>query len=149
MIDSPHQIQTQIAVPNTMLQKCVNYASIRYGVNPIVIKAIIDVEGGKIGTLSRNSNGSYDMGVMQINTIHLKAIKNKYPGVGPRELTYKPCINIAIGTWLLKQRIDEAPSYWVGVASYHSKTPKYRNIYLRKLYVSIKKLLAVRERRMV
>lgn len=144
MIDLPPQTLMERAIDPGMLNKCIDFASEKFGVNRIVIRAIVNVEGGKIGTISKNSNGSYDLGVMQINTIHLKDIKKKYPKIGWRELTYNPCINIAIGTSILSQRISGSSNYWLGVASYHSKTPKYRNRYLAKVKSAVADLVARR-----
>ncbi|MBP4081536.1 lytic transglycosylase domain-containing protein [Aeromonas sp. MrichA-1] len=144
MIDLPPNALIERAVEPEMLSKCIDFASKRFDVNKIVIRAIVNVEGGKIGTISRNSNGSYDLGVMQINTIHLKDIRKKYPRVGWRELAFNPCINIAVGTSILSERISESPNYWLGVGSYHSKTPKYRNRYLGKVKKAVATLIAGR-----
>lgn len=144
MIDLPPQALIERAVEPDLMSKCIAYASKNFGVNSIVIRAIVNVEGGKIGTISKNSNGSFDLGVMQINTIHLKDIKKKYPNVGWRELTFKPCVNIFVGTSILKDRMSESSSYWNGVGSYHSKTPKYRNKYLIKVKAAVANLIAKR-----
>jgi soluble lytic murein transglycosylase-like protein len=82
------------------------------------------------------------MGIMQINTIHLPDINRSFPGKGWRDVAFSPCINIGIGTWILAQRMSETSNYWEGVGNYHSKTPKYRTIYLKKVYKAYKRLLA-------
>ena len=143
MFELPPDLPPERAVSTQVLEKCVSYSSRFFKINPLVIKSLIKVEGGKIGTMSRNSNGTYDMGIMQINTIHLPAIKKKYPSVSWREVAYSPCVNIGVGSWILKQRLDEVDkdSYWKGVGNYHSKTAKYRKRYLKKLFPIYEKLL--------
>lgn len=143
MFELPPNLPPQQEVSPRTIEKCVNYSARHFKLNPLVIKSIIKVEGGKIGTMSRNSNGTYDMGIMQINTIHLPDIKKKYPQVSWREVAYSPCVNIGIGSWILSQRLREVDSdrYWIGVGNYHSKTKKYRDRYLKKLYPIYKKLL--------
>ena len=133
MLDIPIDLPPMVDLTPGLLDTCVLYASKKFEVNTLVIRSIVEVEGGKIGTVSKNSNGTYDLGVMQINTIHLKDIARKYPGVGWQELAYKPCINIAVATWILKKRISETDDYWRGVGNYHSKTRKYHDIYLSKI----------------
>lgn len=113
---------------------CVLTAAKHFSIHPDVIQAILKVEGGKVGTVSRNTNGSYDLGPMQINSIHLKNIKKHFPNVTWRELAYKPCVNIGVGTWILYNRLQETPNFWKGVGNYHSKTDKHRRTYLRKVY---------------
>lgn len=142
MIDLPENLSLPSEVPRGVVERCVVDASRYLHLDPFIVMAIIKVEGGKVGTLSKNSNGSYDMGVMQINTIHLGDIEQKHPGITWRDATYRPCINIALGTSLLKQRIDEVKGdVWRGVGNYHSKTPKYHNRYKEKVKKEYAKLL--------
>lgn len=116
-----------------VVEMCVRQASKVFKINPLVIMSIIKVEGGKVGTLSKNKNGTYDMGIMQINTIHLDEIRKKYPRIGWKELTYNPCVNIGVGTSILHKRMSETNDYWRGVGNYHSKTPRFRDAYLAKV----------------
>lgn len=131
----------EIPVDMTTLNQCVSKASTAYGIHPIIIKSLIAVEGGQIGTKSRNTNGSFDMGVMQINTIHTPDIQKKL-GFTNAELISDPCKNIMAGTWILWQRIQESPKkIWVAVGNYHSKTPWYRHNYLKKVEEAYSRLL--------
>lgn len=133
MADIPVDMQT--------LDTCVAQASSKYGVHPMVIKTIISVEGGRIGTYSRNSNGTHDMGVMQINTIHEPEIR-KALGFTARDLVVDPCKNIMAGTWILWQRMQEVPGkVWLAVGNYHSKTPKHRQRYLKKIELAFNTLV--------
>nr|WP_229650316.1 lytic transglycosylase domain-containing protein [Vibrio splendidus]MCC4882976.1 lytic transglycosylase domain-containing protein [Vibrio splendidus] len=136
MFELPPNLPPPKEVSESVIERCVSYSANHFDINKNVIKSIVLVEGGKAGTMSRNSNGTYDMGIMQINTIHLPDIKKKYPTVTWKDVAYDPCINIGIGSWILSQRLKEASSYWVGVGNYHSKTPKFRNRYLKKIYAA-------------
>ncbi|MEZ9709270.1 lytic transglycosylase domain-containing protein [Vibrio breoganii] len=129
----PADLPPEQPVNYTLVEQCVNRAARHFQIHPYVIKAIIKVEGGKRGTMSRNSNKTYDMGLMQINTIHLPDIQKQYPNLQWQRIAFSECTNIAIGTWILSQRIAEAKSLWDGVGHYHSKTPKYKQIYLGKI----------------
>ena len=133
----------EVPVDMTTLNQCVTQASQTFNIHPIIIKSLISVEGGQVGTLSRNSNGSHDMGVMQINTIHEPEIKAKF-GYSAKDLITDPCKNIMAGTWILWQRIQESPKMlWVAVGNYHSKTPWYRHNYLKKVEQAYSRLLPV------
>lgn len=141
MLDIPADLPRPISPDPKIIESCISASSNHFKIHPSVIKAIISVEGGKIGTMSKNSNDTYDMGIMQINTIHLPEIGRKFPSIGWREIAYKPCINIGLGTWILSKRIKEAGRLWRGVGNYHSKTPKYRKAYLKKIYKAYKKIV--------
>lgn len=141
MIDLPPNLPPPVDVSQQLVYQCAEYAGKHYDVSPYIVMAVIDIEGGKAGTISKNTNGSYDLGVMQINTINLKEIKKTFPRIDWRVLAYEPCVNIGIGTWLLSKRISEANNLWTGVGNYHSKTPKYHQRYLSKVYVAYKGVL--------
>lgn len=122
-----------------VIEQCVAKAAGHFGVHPLVIYAIIDVEGGKAGTVSKNTNGSYDLGIMQINTIHMPEVYSEF-GLKWQHVAYHPCINIGIGTWLLSRRIKEADGdLWKGVGNYHSKTPKYHKAYMKRVTAAYKR----------
>lgn len=131
---SLHDLPQPYAASPEVIDFCVQTAARHFKINPEVIHALLRVEGGKIGTISRNKNGSYDLGPMQLNTIHLPDIKEHFPQVTWRDIAYKPCVNIGMGTWILYNRLQETPNFWKGVGNYHSKTDKHRRTYLKKVY---------------
>lgn len=141
MIELPPDIPPPSTAPTEIVEKCVRFNSEYFHVPELAIKAILDVEGGRMCTVSKNSNGSYDLGLMQINTINLPYIQEQYPDITAEDIACKPCLNITAGTWLLSQRIREENDVWKGIGHYHSRTPKYRDRYLKKISRSIKKLV--------
>lgn len=128
MLDLPPVIPADYPAPAALIETCTAHAADHFNIPVLVVRAIAKVEGGKIGTVSRNTNGSVDLGIMQINSIHLPMLEKKF-GVTWRDLAYKPCVNIGIGTWILAKEIKEAPDFWTGVGNYHSRTPKFHNRY--------------------
>lgn len=65
----------------------------------------------------KNSNGSEDIGLMQINSSHFGTLK-KY-GIGRDDLL-DPCTNIRVGAWLLWENIVRFGLNWKAVGAYHS-----------------------------
>jgi len=122
--------------PMTMMQLnyCVTAAARSYeGVSPLMLKTVVAVEGGQIGTVRKNKDGSFDLGPMQINTINLPDIA-KATGFTARDLLLDGCKNIKAGAWLLSRHLkDTDGSYWLAMGNYHSKTPSLRLTYLRKI----------------
>lgn len=130
-----------IPVPEPVMNKCIGIAAQTYNIEPTVLRALQAQEGGKIGTISRNDNGSFDLGPMQINTINLPEIKRAFPFLSWRHIVYEPCINIMIGAWFLRKKIDNRNgNVWEGVGDYHSRTPAKRIIYLRSFLAHYSKM---------
>ncbi len=84
------------------------------------------VEGGRNGMANKNTNGSFDYGVSQINSAWLP--KTKEVGVGPQELQNDACKNIWTAGWIIRRCLNKFNnSFWHGVGCYHTgenpKTP--------------------------
>ena len=114
---------------------CMARSAAAYKLPLVLLQAIAKTEGGTTGTVSRNKNGSVDMGVMQVNSIHLQSAPHRFlaRGVTAQQLINDDCINIAAGASILRYEIDRAPDFWTGVARYHSRTPQFASIYLAKV----------------
>lgn len=112
--------------------ECIVTAAGYYRVPPEIVATLLMVEGGRVGRTSANTNDTADMGPMQINTIHVPKFERM--GVPKEALINNACVNIAAGTYILHNRLEETPrDPWRGVGNYHSKTPKYHRIYMRKV----------------
>jgi|GEM_PF-2249004 len=111
--------------------ECINHAATTYHVPATMIVAILKAEGGKNGAASKNKDGSYDYGPMQINSCHLEKIA-RY-GITKEDLQYKPCVNVAVGAWILAQSIASGKNLWNGVGNYHSHTDNFNQKYQQKI----------------
>lgn len=71
----------------------------RQKIDPWMIYSIAKVEsGGNPMAINKNRNGTYDIGIMQINTVHLPTLA-KY-GISKNDL-WNPETNIHVGAWVL------------------------------------------------
>ena len=132
-----------VPVPEPIIEKCSALSSSVFNVPQIAVKVLVKTEGGRIGTIMRNDNGTFDLGVMQINTSNLSRIQAVYPYVTWRHIAFDPCINIMVGTWFLSEKIkDRDGDVWEGIGDYHSRTPVYHARYLKKAKTAYKKILA-------
>jgi len=127
--------------------RCLLDASKRFRVPASLIQAIMDVEGGTQGKVSHNTNGSYDIGPMQINSIWLPDVEKR--GGSLQLLLYHSCANIHFGTWLLSRELDgvdpqriDIRSFWRAVGNYHSHTPERNASYSQKVWLAWRKRLA-------
>ncbi|EHJ2437158.1 TPA: lytic transglycosylase domain-containing protein [Salmonella enterica subsp. enterica serovar Bahrenfeld] len=126
------------------IQDCVHDSAQRYHLPEKLILAVINVEGGRNGLVSHNENGTVDLGIMQINSIHINELKGT--GIKYNDILYKACTNIDVGTWLLRKKFSEKKDYresdnwWQAVGNYHSKTPKFNHLYQTKVWAQVLKL---------
>jgi len=107
--------------------ECINRAAIVYNVPATLIISVLTVEGGEVGMASRNKNGTYDYGPMQINTIWLEKIKPY--GYTREKIQYDACANVMVGAWILSKNIADSADLWRGVGGYHSYTPHLNHAY--------------------
>lgn len=104
-------------------QRCVPAAAAFHGVNPFVLEAVLRVESGlKPDTVTRNSNGSVDVGMGGINSIHFQELARH--GVMPQHLL-DACVATYVAAWHLRRVQDRHGNTWEGIARYHSATPVY------------------------
>ncbi|MFA5593025.1 MAG: lytic transglycosylase domain-containing protein [Micavibrio sp.] len=116
-----------------ILAACLMLAAQTYSVPPAVLVGIHQVEGGAVGqAVGPNSNGSYDLGPMQINTLWIPQLAEKW-GVSEntayRWVRDDPCTNMGVSAWILRTHMNETGSLARAIAHYHSRTPKYGHPY--------------------
>jgi hypothetical protein len=104
-----------------------------YHLPPRVLPSIQVVESGRPGTISRNFNGSADLGVMQVNTSWVPYLSRSWhmtPGTVAGRLIEDPCFNIVSAGAIMRIYLDEARGDVVrAVGYYHSHTPERATMY--------------------
>ena len=77
---------------------------------PRVLPSIAAVEGGRVGLVSHNNDGSDDLGVMQVNTRWLPAIAGAtHAGTATvrTRLLADPCFNISAAGAILRTYLNQ------------------------------------------
>jgi hypothetical protein len=112
---------------------CMLAVSQFYHLPPRVLPSIQVVEAGHPGTVSRNFNGTADLGVMQVNTRWVTEIARAWhmtPRVVVERLISDPCFNIAAAGAIMRIYLDESHGNVVqAVGYYHSHTPELASWY--------------------
>lgn len=118
--------------PTLASASCFDAAGARYGVSPLLLKAIQKTENaaGDPSLVRENKNGTKDYGLMQINTVWMGQL-SKY-GVRSEHLL-DPCINVMVGAWILSNHIARHGLNWESVGRYHSSTQFRRDAYAEKV----------------
>jgi soluble lytic murein transglycosylase-like protein len=104
---------------------CFDEAGIQYGINPQILRAIAKVESNyNPRAINWNTNGSYDFGVMQINSIWAPTLgMERWNALGDI------CTNIKTGAMILASCMEKYGYSWEAVGCYNSQTPHKRNRY--------------------
>ena len=110
-----------LAVVPTWALACWNEAAQRYGVPAELLYAIARVESNLNPQAVNRSHiqrtGSYDIGLMQINSGHLRSLA-RY-GIRESDL-YEPCTNLHVGAWLLADSFSRKGVSWDSVGAYNA-----------------------------
>lgn len=111
-----------------------------YHLPPRVLPSIQAVEGGYVGAQHANTDGTVDLGVMQINTRWLRPLSVAVgkithspmpPATVYRRLIADPCFNIAAAGLILQAEYVWAGHDWqAAVGNYHSHTAQLHTAYL-------------------
>lgn len=124
------------------LASCLMLAAYNYQVPAAVLVGIYKVEGGKVGQEVRNTNGSFDLGPMQINTIWMKELSG-YWGVpestAKRLVRDDACTNMGVAAWILRRHLQETGSLATAIAHYHSRTAFRGHNYRKKVITAMQK----------
>jgi soluble lytic murein transglycosylase-like protein len=95
-----------------IIPDCLPDIATYYQVPQLLVQSIMIIEGGKVGDkIGPNRNKTYDLGVMQINTIWEKELNKKFR-IDEHALIWNECTNIAVGTWILASRYVEFNNDW-------------------------------------
>lgn len=98
---------------------CLIETANRYRVSPILIDAIIKTESDHNPlAININTNGSEDVGLMQIN------LATWLPTIAQqgydRNSLFDPCTNITVGSWVLAQEVQRFGYSWEAVGAYNA-----------------------------
>ncbi len=118
---------------STGASACWDEAARAYGVDPWLLYGIASVESGldphalNLGHLQRT--GSYDIGLMQINSRNLPALAEL--GVAPERL-WDPCTSVQVGAHILREKLDRYGDTWEAVGAYNAACTQLKGAACRK-----------------
>lgn len=111
-----------------MLAACAVDIAAHYEVPYELVQAVAQVESNQKnpGRVGPNSDGTYDLGVMQVNTWWLERT-GPYSisaiGITEQELLTNDCTNIAVGVWVLKQDLNRYGNVRAALSAYNTGKP--------------------------
>jgi len=131
---------------NAVFRGCVRAAAQVNDVPPAVLLMLLQVEGGHLGEVSNNSNGTVDIGPFQVSEIWLPAVAQHWAlpvaEVFPI-LRDNFCGNADAAAWILHRSLADAHGdFWDGVGRYHSARSDLKTTYLRRVLAAARRMLA-------
>ena len=116
---------------------CIAAAAAFYHLPPRVLPSIQAVEGGRVGLVHPNANGTADLGLMQVNTIWIQPLAT-YAHMQPADVANRlindACFNIAAAAAIMRVNLNQAHGNLMrAVGAYHSHTPALSQDYQDKV----------------
>lgn len=113
-----------------------------FKINPYFLKAIAVVES-KLNwkAINRNKNGSYDLGLMQINSSHIGTLVSK--GIIPTaQHIWHPYYNVRAGAYILLECLYSHGYSWKAVDCYNKGNKARSNSqYVWKVYLTYNQIV--------
>ena len=115
---------------------CFEEAGAQYGINPQILRAIAKVESNNNpAAINMNTNGTYDFGLMQINSLWAATIgKERWNSLGDA------CSNAKTGAWILSMCMNKYGYTWKGIGCYNSQTPGKRDRYSKLVFDQLQRV---------
>lgn len=137
-------------VSQQALAYCWKEAATQYNIEPELLQAIAVVESGNRAQVMNhaNRNGTRDIGLMQINSIHLPRLLKQ--GITEDRLINEPCLSVEVGASILAEFIQRFGYNWTAVGSYNVGTgtgperEALRMQYAQKIWTYYEQLVAHR-----
>jgi hypothetical protein len=123
-----------VLLPVTVAGFCFEDAGNTYGVSPTLLESIARVESNlNPKAMNKNTNGTSDIGLMQINSTWLKSM-----GLNMNDLLNDACLNTMTGARILRQCIDRHGYGWEAVGCYNAMSRDKKVNYAWKVFYQLK-----------
>ncbi|WP_107311060.1 lytic transglycosylase domain-containing protein [Burkholderia metallica] len=141
-----------VGASSAVAKDCFTLAGERHGIDPLLLVAIAEIESSMDpNAFNKNRNGTYDVGLMQINSTHLPRLRKA--GITKRQLVEEPCTSIDTGASILAGFIERHGYTWNAVGAYNagssSNRASARKAYATKVWHVYRNLTSDRTANMI
>lgn len=111
---------------------CLDDAALYYEIDSGLLRAIAKTESGmRPDAINRNTDGSVDIGLMQINSSWLPKLARA--GITEQSL-WNACTNAYVGAWILRLNVARFGLTWKAIGAYNAASSDKQYIYAKKIY---------------
>ncbi|MBF6028884.1 transglycosylase SLT domain-containing protein [Pseudomonas sp. P115] len=122
----------------------------QFDIEPELLQAIAAVESGYRADAMNlaNRNGTRDIGLMQINSIHLPRLSQL--GITEERLLAEPCLSVEVGASILAEFIQRFGYNWTAIGAYNAgsgagpEREALRMQYAQKIWARYEELVSQR-----
>ena len=125
---------TASASAGQRVARCFEEASALFGhANPNVLRALALQESSGMCTRRHpvNTDGSYDIGCMGINSSWLPKLQRQF-GITEQDL-YDPCTNVHVGAWIHAKNVRQYGDNWRAIGAFNARSEHKRIAYAWKI----------------
>ncbi|EQB04050.1 MULTISPECIES: lytic transglycosylase domain-containing protein [Sphingobium] len=118
------------------IARCIRIAARGYGWLEKTLWGLREQEAGWIGAEVANTNGTHDLGPLQINTWWVPRVArliNRPEHHVRHWLRYDACFNAEVARWIFLSGLESTGDYWKAVGVYHSPTVWRQRNYAAKV----------------
>jgi soluble lytic murein transglycosylase-like protein len=116
---------------------CFDDAARFHRVSVVLVRAIAQQESGmRANAVNTNSDGTEDIGLMQINSSWLPKLR-RY-GI-TRDTLFNGCVNGYVGAWILASNIKQFGPTWKAVGAYNAVSANKQLVYANNIYQRIQR----------
>lgn len=123
-----------LLLPSICLGFCFQDAGREYAISPVLLESLARVESNlNPRAINRNGNGSFDIGLMQINSSWMGRLNRR-----AEDLLSDPCANVMAGAWVLRHCLDAYGYTWQAVGCYNARSSGKRIDYAWRVFRELK-----------
>lgn len=143
----PSQAQPVVILPDRLPAGCIQSAADDFGLPATLLLAMIKVESNGHSAVSRNANGTWDVGVAQHNTSSWVPYFERKYGITAQQLASDACQSVRAQAYVLRREVNSREcagvDLWCAVGRYHAPgNPQARQTYLYKVRAALHQMLA-------
>lgn len=125
-----HPFLLILLLPCVCFGFCFQDAGQQYSISPVLLETLARVESNlNPNAVHRNGNGSFDIGLMQINSAWMGRLNRR-----AEDLLSDPCANVMAGAWVLRHCLDAYGYTWQAVGCYNARSSGKRVDYAWKVF---------------
>jgi hypothetical protein len=147
LVSVPAMARTRPPAEEAEIARCIHSAALGADWLEKTLWGLREQEAGWLGAEVVNTNGTHDLGPLQINSAWVPRIAGML-GKPESQVRYwlrqDACFNVQAARWIFLSGLAVTGNYWKAVGAYHSPTPWRQQAYAAKVAGHMHRLFGAR-----